>query len=451
MFADFPSRSLWKFFSSISLTITLLLLLAAVSVIGTIIPQGESSEIYIREYGESLYRIFSALDFFDLYRSWWFQVLLLALTMNIVVCSVNRLPATWKAVFVKIPPFNVSSFRDLSDKEEFTDDRSPEDLRRLYEPVVSKSFGYNRVEQTEKGFSIFAEKWRWTRLGAYIAHLSIILILVGSLIGSLFGFEGFVNIPVGKTVDSIKIRNTGKIHSLDFEIRCDDFRASFYDCGAPKESRSTLTVLKEGSHVLTKDIIVNHPLRYKGINVFQSSYGILSPREVALSFTNRKTGVEHKKRVAIGEEFDIPEDGGKFVVKGHRASYIFRGYNIGETFFGILTPDDGDPVGIMLPLDWPLLDKMRGGTHIISVADHDRHYFAGLLVTSDPGYRVVYAGFILMIVGFVVVFFMSHQRLCIEVSKEGNGSRVMVAGTANKNRLGMQNRIKRLSQRLMNL
>jgi cytochrome c biogenesis protein len=88
---------------------------------------------------------------------------------------------------------------------------------------------------------------------------------------------------------------------------------------------------------------------------------------------------------------------------------------------------------------------------VISVADYKHLYFTGLQVTRDPGVPVVYSGFVVMIVGLLITFFMSHQRLCIEVTKSGKKSRVMVAGTANKNKMGMQNRIKKISQSLANL
>ncbi|NQT69023.1 MAG: cytochrome c biogenesis protein ResB [Desulfobacteraceae bacterium] len=433
------------------LSVILLLSLAVTSIVGTLIPQNESPAAYFQEYGEFLYRIFDVFDFFDMYNSWWFQLLIVLLTVNIVVCSIDRLKATGKIVFAKNPIFNLSRFKNHADKENIVEDRSPEQLKDIYEPFVSKGFGYMRSEQTDKGFCIFAEKWRWTRLGVYGVHLSIVLLLVGSLIGSIFGFDGYVNIPEGEAVSSIRIRNPAQAKSLDFEVLCEDFDVSFYDSGVPKEFRSSLTILEHGKPVLKKDIIVNDPLRYKGINMFQSSYGPLPPKEVTLSFKSKKTGQAYQKKMLMGQQIDVPEAGGKFVVKDYDNAYQFRGRSIGEAFSGVLIPENGRPIEILLPVRFPDFDQGRKGNVAISVKDYDRRYYTGLQVTKDPGVWVVYSGFILLIVGCYITFFMSHQRLCIDIVKKGKKSLVMVAGTANKNKLGVPNRIKKISEKLTKL
>ncbi|MEA3279940.1 MAG: cytochrome c biogenesis protein ResB [Thermodesulfobacteriota bacterium] len=445
--AGFSGR-LWKLFASVRLTVIVLLSLAVTSIVGTIIPQNQRPEAYLNEYGEFFYRILSAFDIFDMYHSWWFQFLLLTLTVNVVICSINRFSATWKTVSVKNPSFDISKFRSLSGKEEFADNRSPEDLKKIYKKIVSKRFRYSRVEETDNGFCVFAEKGRWTRIGVYTVHFSVVLLLIGGLIGSIFGFKGFVNIPEGKTINSIRLSNTGKTQDLDFGIRCDKFVLKFYDSGAPSEYRSTLTILEQGKSVLTRDVIVNDPLRYKGINIFQSSYGGLPPQDITLNFKNRITGMTHKKKVSLGQQFNLPEDMGQFVVKGYRDSYNFGGHNLGKTFMGILTPDNGSPVQVIMPVRFPVFDRMRRGNLVISVEDYDRRYYTGLQVTRDPGVLVVYSGFVIMIIGCFITFFMSHQRLCVEISKSGKNSRIMVAGTANKNKLGMQSRIKKIAKSL---
>nr|MDJ0803092.1 cytochrome c biogenesis protein ResB [Desulfobacterales bacterium] len=72
----------------------------------------------------------------------------------------------------------------------------------------------------------------------------------------------------------------------------------------------------------------------------------------------------------------------------------------------------------------------------------------GLQVTKDPGVPIVYAGFITMLVGFVISFFMSHQMVAVEIVREGAGCRITVSGVSNRNQLGMDRKVERLAARL---
>lgn len=463
------NNPLWKFFVSIRLTVVLLLSLAATSVIGTLVPQNANPEAYFHQYGAFFYRLFDILNIFDMYHSWWFQLLLLLLICNIVACSIDRLSSTWKLIFPKKTTFKLSMFQKLKQKETFTDPRKPEDLEDEFVSVFTKTFGPPRVEKTDQGVSLFAEKGRWTRLGVYIVHSSILILIVGAMIGSFFGFEGYVNIPEGESADHVQLRNTGQSQHLGFEIQCNKFSLSTYENGAPKEYRSSLTILENGEPVLTKDIIVNDPLRYKGISIFQSSYGELAPQrtetpsfsteDIQLAFLVNASGMIYKRTAEIGKPLDIPEGMGKFVVMEFTESASFMGQNIGPALIGILTPVEGEPAQVTLPIQFPNFDKMRKGNVVISVVhQHERQplevkpenkqYYTGLQVVKDPGVWVVYSGFMVMIVGIIITFFMSHQRLCVDISRKGSKSRVMVAGTANKNKLGMGIKAKKLARLL---
>jgi cytochrome c biogenesis protein len=431
--------------------VVVLLTLAVTSILGTLIPQNEDPAAYVQAYGEFAFRLFSTLGLFDMYHSWWFQSLILLLTVNIVVCSIDRLSATRNILFVRKPSYHVSRFRKLKNKETFDDDRSPEQIRTLYASYFERAFRHSQMENTEKGFCIFGEKGRWTRFGVYTVHLSVILLLVGGLIGSIFGFDGFANIPEGETVTSVRLGNNGKTLPLPFELRCDDFNVSFYDSGMPKEYRSSLTILEDGQPVLTKEIIVNDPLRYKGISMFQSSYGPMPPNKASLNLTSKQTGMIYKKQVIVGEVIELPENLGTFVLNGFDSAASFRGQNIGEALRGTLTPKQGNPVEILLPLRFPSFDKMRRGNLIVSVAELEQRFYTGLQVTSDPGVWLVYMGFIIMIIGCYITFFMSHQQFCVEVVQKSNYCRVIVSGKANKNKLGVQAKVKRISEKLADL
>ena len=210
---------IFKFFASVQLTVAVLLTLAATSVIGTVIPQNQDMDAYLHTYGQNLYRLFSVLDMFDMYHSWWFQLLLVLLTLNIIICSLDRLPTVWKIV-VKPPVFKPSRFLTASCQRQVAAS-SPGQAQSLLEKALSRSIGSVRIEPVQHGYYLWSEKGRWTRLGVYVVHLSVVLLLAGGLIGSFWGFDGAVNIPEGEIAKTIRLNNSGKSIPLDFEIRCD--------------------------------------------------------------------------------------------------------------------------------------------------------------------------------------------------------------------------------------
>jgi cytochrome c biogenesis protein len=446
-----PFSKIWNFFTSVKLTIVLLLSLAVTSIIGTLIPQNEDPQAYVEAFGGVLFQLFNLLDLFDMYHSWWFQLLIILLTANIIVCSIDRISTSRRILFVRNPSFKLPRFRNLKHRPEFSNARPPQQVKDTCQDFIARRFRHSQVDTTENGFVIFGEKGRWTRFGVYAVHLSVVLLLIGGLIGSIFGFDGYVNIAEGESVQSIRLRNKPQMVQLDFAIRCDDFDVSFYDTGAPKEFRSSLTVLEQGRPVLNKDIIVNDPLRYKGISFYQASYGNLQSNEVVLSFTNAKTGMSYKHNAKLNQPLQLPEKLGTFEIKNFLQSAEFRGNPIGEAYVGLLTPAGGDPVQVTLPLRFPTFDKMRKGNLLIAVVEHVPRFYTGLQVAKDPGVWVVYSGFILMIIGCYITFFMSHQQICLEIEAAGKKSRVIVAGTANKNKTGMENKVDRLAEKLAQL
>jgi cytochrome c biogenesis protein len=94
---------------------------------------------------------------------------------------------------------------------------------------------------------------------------------------------------------------------------------------------------------------------------------------------------------------------------------------------------------------------------IISViSDHQQtpaqtRYYTGLVVAYDPGVGLVYTGFILMIVGCWIAFFMSHKQVVVDVAATGKSMRVIVSGKANKAKMGFKVQLERLSEQLNSL
>ena len=514
---------IWQFFTSVKLTVIVLLLLASTSVIGTLIPQNGSEAFYIQKYGEVFYSLFNALDIFDMYNAWWFMLLLIVLAINIVVCSIDKLQGTWKIIFPKKMTFNIERFRRLKNKETFTcrpsEEKGMAHIATDYEALIRKQFGTVMVDMQEAGTVIFGETGRWTRIGVYVVHISILFMLIGAVIGSVWGYKAFVTIPEGESIQTAPLRGSDKVVDLGFSLRCNTFDVSFYDTGQPKEFKSNLTIT-DGEKSITTDIIVNDPLRYKGLSFYQSSYGTHSAKNVIFKITSSESGMAYSTPMKFGQTIDMPEFGGKFTLHQFVRGYNFRGHNLGEGFVGTLAymddtdhgdgeneasapqsrmekamavmadksdgvnndaadknPSDGGDgesnnskmsaeiiesqskashmhqVEIYIPVKFPTFDKMRRGRFVFEIEDYEKKYYTGLQITKDPGVWYVYGGFILMIVGCWITFFMSHQQVCIEIAKNDDEQKnadftIHVSGTTNKNSQGMKLKLVKLIRQL---
>jgi cytochrome c biogenesis protein len=463
--------SLWQFFASVKLTVAVLLALALTSIIGTLVPQNQPLEAYYQAFGDFLFRVFAVLDLYDMYGAWWFQLLLTLLTLNIIVCSIDRLSSLSKIVFVRHPRFSVKRFRSAKKAHNFKAKGETESLLAAFQTVVKGQFRYQRVERLDGATYIYAERGRWTRLGVYVVHLSVVLLIAGAMVGSFFGFEGFANIPEGEGTDTIRMRDNPNMgRRLPFEIHCDDFNMELYSNGAPKEYRSALRLVQDGKTIYQKEIIVNDPIRFMGINIFQSSYGELPPDHDArqasakgaapesfdLQLTSASSGMTYDRKARIGEPLNLPEGLGTFTVLAYLPEMNFSGQALGPAIKGRLMPSEGEAAEVLLPMRFPNFDKMRRGKIVIAVAGaaaakftpqapSEKKYYTGLQVTRDPGVGIVYAAFSMMILGCMITFFMSHRQVCVEIEA---GGAVRVAGVSNKNPLGLERQIDQLAERL---
>ena len=89
-----PVRNIFPALTSMQTAIYLLILIALLSAVGTIIPQGEESRFYIQHYGQYPGTFITLLGLNHLYQVWWYQVLLGFLCLSLLLCSYQRLRRT---------------------------------------------------------------------------------------------------------------------------------------------------------------------------------------------------------------------------------------------------------------------------------------------------------------------------------------------------------------------
>ncbi len=428
----------WKFFKSVKLSIVIFIAISILCMVGTLVPQLEKERFYLLKYGDTLYSFFKFINIFDIYHSYVFISLVALLALNLIVCSLDKIKASFKLAF-KTVSFRADKVKNYPIKVEFSAKEKTENLKKVSKEVFNKFFKVKEIFQTDIGKSsyFFGDKGRISYLGVYIVHFGILLVIIGVLIDSIFGFEAFVEIKEGKGTNVVHLKKSKEKRKLDFYIFCKDFDLSFYENdGTPKEYRSSLALKKDDKILIEKDIIVNSPLRYKGINIFQSSYDIAEPKSVTLNIQNRDTGMTYNKTLKINEEEKLPADLGKLEILGFTQSYKFAGHSLGPTFFARLTKKEKQ-YEIVLPISFPKFDSMRKRDTIISVINYDKTYITGLQVTKEPGVFCIYFGFILVIIGLFISFFITHNSFCIILTEDGDKTNVLLCGKSNKNKISM--------------
>ena len=80
----------WEILCSVRLAVIIIVIMAVACVIGTIILQQKSPEEYVGRYGAGLAKFFAAIQFTDIFHSYWFSFLLVLLCVNLGCCTVKR-------------------------------------------------------------------------------------------------------------------------------------------------------------------------------------------------------------------------------------------------------------------------------------------------------------------------------------------------------------------------
>ena len=492
---EIAADKVWKFFSSVKLAVVLLIILAIVSVIGTVIQQNQAPEQYLREYNQSTVQFFEMLGFFDMYHTWWFVLLLFLFTANLTVCTLDRLPHTLKIMTAPLKPIDDDSLRAVPYKKEiaFGGDMIKAEERSL---GVLKARGFRLVESRGTGESQFmTQKGVYSRLGVYITHVSIILIFVGALLGSFFGFKAFLNLPEGQASKFVYLRNeplwdqimsslgiaeSPVVHNpqggmpampLGYYIRCDNFDVDYYigpsgiPTGMPSEYHSTLSIFDlNGQKILDKRIRVNDPLTHHGITFYQSSYGpVPEARGMAVLNIRKKNDLQSAGTtvaIEMGAEQYVPSIDRTIKVAGF-APYGLRNPSTGEVQF--FRTDNEEYVNPLLALEVYQGKKLAYKTmvlktdpgqpympedYVISYRGYTGTRYTGLQVTKDPGVWVVYTGFIMLCIGPLIAFFGSHKKLWVRIQERKGKAVILVAGSANRNRIGFEREFNKIVEEI---
>ncbi|MFH1078856.1 MAG: cytochrome c biogenesis protein ResB [Pseudomonadota bacterium] len=446
------------FFASVKLAIVLLALISAASILGTLIPQQESAGPFINRLSPGVIDVMRGLHLFDIFHSAWFIILLTLLALNLVACSLYRFPLAWKLFRQKSEPDRDNLFEIIPpDRVVIKETSLSEETDRL-EKLLGKKGRVGRRDMDNRSY-LHVEKGAYSYFGVYVVHLSILVMMAGIIIGSFWGFEGYMNIPEGESSAIVALKRGRGVKNLDFAIQCDRFFIDFYENGTPKTYRSDLTFLKAGSRVQSSSVLVNYPASFAGIRFYQANYGMTPTGDPVVIVMRNDRKIKDVK-VAIGMEFDLPEKKAKArmirveedlmgmgpAVKlsiqspaGHIHLWVFQAIE------QIMQANPG------LIEQVPLFNPGLFEPYVFSLGQTGSRYYTGLQVTRDPGVPVVAAGAALMMIGLIIVFFGSHRQIWIRLDKEGDKTRISITGKSNRDAVGLNREIrKRLDAIMLN-
>ncbi|MBI5096569.1 MAG: cytochrome c biogenesis protein ResB [Nitrospirae bacterium] len=438
----------YDFLSSVKLAVVVFFLLAAGSISGTIIEQGLDPQEYITRYGEKWYYWINLLSLPNVYHSWWFTLLLALLAINLAVCLSKRLPTIWRAYSVVDCDFTHNLVQNFKNSTVIKFQGNAEEAKQKTLSILKRHQYKLWMENNPKGISIFAAKGRIGRLGSTLTHISIFIILSGTVVSSAIGYRTFYPVYEGTPL---------YIPQGNFYLVLDKFWIDYNEKGGIKDYFSKLSIIDKEKKVLTKTIQVNDPLQYKGVWFYQSSYGLAWDRiaKALIRITDKKS------RKVITEE-----------VLDFRKAKEIKGADLRLTVTNFVShfaydpktkqvysqsPEHENPAiqleivegGQTIATPWLFYDPKLQGMFPIEkskydfvLADYRAPQYSGLQMAKDPGVNLVWVGSALLMAGLFISFFIFHRRLWIRIEPSEKSAIIYLGGLANKDAFGFEKEMK---------
>ncbi|MCB1765834.1 MAG: cytochrome c biogenesis protein ResB, partial [Candidatus Competibacteraceae bacterium] len=303
-----------EFFGSMNLAITLLVVIAIASIIGTVLQQNQPYPDYVLKFGPFWFEVFRQLGLYDVYGTGWFIGILAFLILSTSVCIYRQAPILWREMTRFRTRVRLDSLRGFHHQAEWRLPNHAVDAVQETVGQMLRSRGYRRrVENHGDHRVMAASKGRFSRLGYLCTHAAVVVIGVGGLLdgnlwlklkewrgdlrietrnlaardlppesrlapGAVPAFRGNVMLPEGAAANFVflRVRDGFVLQELPFAIELKDFQVAYYDTGQPKSFASEVLIHDQehlGEHPLKATIRVNHPLVYRGYAIYQSDFG----------------------------------------------------------------------------------------------------------------------------------------------------------------------------------
>ena len=431
----------WSFFSSIKLTIVVLVLIALLSILGTFVPQQEGARAIARHFSPGVEGFLLSLQLFDIYHSLLFYILIALLSLNLIICSLNRFGLSWRQYKTALYPPPENLFDNIAPEQTLKTNKQKEASLLAVAPLLKGKYGKITKNETATAVFLSGERGEFSIFGVYIVHLSILVIISGVIIGSLFGFSGDINIREGESVDLVSLRDGKGTRKLDFSVRCNKFMVEYYEDGTPRTYRSDLSFIKDRRVIHNVPLLVNHPVTVDKIRFYQSSYGVMPAGRAFLTYSK---GGEKSSEIMItaGSSFELPGTKAKGEVLRVEENLMQMGPAVK---LKITSPHNDVQFWVFKQIDQiiamspdvfsnvPLFNPGLFKPYVFTLSRIEYQYYTGLQVVQDSGVPLVAIGGLLMIGGLLVIFFIFHRRIWFRIDEFQGRTRISIAGKSNRN------------------
>jgi len=308
-----PRKSLggiWlEFLGSMNLAITLLVVVSIASVIGTVLPQNETFNTYLIQFGPFWFEVFRVLNLYDVYSASWFLFILGFLILSTGICVSRHIPSVWREITRYRTRVREQSLLALRQHRHWDSAHSTGELQDVAEAAF-QAHGYRtRTEARGDIVVVAGMKGAATRIGYVLTHVAVVVIAIGALVdGNLYlkfqeftgnlqietrdlrvsqvpaeswvaaesgAFRGNVTIPEGASseVSFLQMRDGYLVQELPFTIEVEQFRIDYFPNGAPRSYESDLVIHDPTlDEPIRETIGVNYPLTHRGHTIYQASF-----------------------------------------------------------------------------------------------------------------------------------------------------------------------------------
>ena len=252
------------------------------------------------------------------------------------------------------------------------------------------------------------------RIAPLIVHFSMILILLGSLLGSITGFKAQEIIPKTETFHIQNIVANGQLTSIPrISTRINDFWITYSPKKTINQFYSNISMLdKTGNEIWQKTIFVNSPARYNNITYYQSDWNLISLRmkdEDSLIYQYPLVNIfNNQNKIWLSWVPNTADFNDGLTVLVNNLQGYCSVYNKFGNFIGNLELNESFQTEQTITL----LDLI-GST--------------GLQIKLDPGIPIIYSGFAFLMLSTLISYLTYSQVWVVK-----NGNTIYLAGNTTR-------------------